>query len=60
MTATELAMTQWDDIEAVHTKDGKKHTGEFFLSKHGYLICEKEDGTDTNISLENIKFTDHK
>ncbi len=60
MTATELAMTEWDDIEAVYTKDNKEHRGEFRLNKRGYVLYEKEDGSEVKILVSNIKFVDHR
>lgn len=59
MTLTELSMTEWDDIEAVTTKKGKRYEGEFFLSKHGYLTAETKDG-DVRIPISDIDYTDHR
>lgn len=60
MTLEDFAMTDWDDIEGLTTKDNKEYVGEFRLSKHGFVVCTDHEGKDTRIPVGNIKFTDHK
>ena len=60
ISATELAMTEWDDIESIITTDGKEYSGEFMLSKRGYVICTDDNDVDTNIPVSTIEYTNHR